>query len=237
MITDVHTHILYDIDDGAKTVADSLKMIDMEIENGVDMIVLTPHFDPHKDSIDEFERKCRERYGVLLRHIKAENKKINLILGSETYYSTLLMYYSSLTPLCINGTRYLLLEFAENMRFNGEFFTELEKFMRKFDIVPIVAHVERYADIRNHIKIIGKLKQLGCVIQANAGYTANNIDSKFVKQLFKYSYVDMLASDCHDTEKRPPNLKKAVALINEKYYGYYYFKMFSNSYKTIREKN
>ena len=234
MIIDVHTHILYDIDDGAKDLAESLNLIRMEMENDVDTIVLTPHFDPHKDSVDRFAQKCQERYDVLSQHV--QNEKITLILGSETFYSSSLMYYSSLTPLRIRGTRYLLFEFPTGMKFNREFFAEFEKLTQKFDIVPIIAHVERYDDIRNHIKTIEKLKQLGCVIQSNAGYITRNINDKFVKQLFKYSYVDMLASDCHDAEKRPPNLKGAITLINEKYYGYYYFKMFTNK-KIIQERN
>jgi protein-tyrosine phosphatase len=204
----------------------------METANDVDTIVLTPHFDPHSESADIFTQKCRERYDGLLQQMGDRN--ITLILGSETFYSSVLMYYSTLTPLCICGTRYLLLEFANNMLFNQKFLTELERLIVKFDIIPIVAHTERYMHIKRHINIIKKLKQIGCIIQVNADYILRSIDSKFVKRLFKHDYIDMLASDCHDCETRPPNLKDAIALIDEKYDGYY-SKKIANKYKNVRE--
>ena len=219
MITDVHTHILYDIDDGARDIAESLKLIKMEIDNGVGTIVLTPHFDPYSDSVDIFTKKRQERYNNLLKHICDEN--ITLILGSETLYSSLLIYYSTLTPLCISGTRYLLIEFSINMKFDKEFFAELEKLILKFDIIPILAHAERYIYLKKHISLIQKFKQLGCIVQINANYILHNSEKKFVKQLFKYDYIDMIASDCHDSEIRPPNLKEAISLVDVKYDGYY----------------
>jgi len=228
MVIDVHTHILYDIDDGAKDISDSLKLIKMEIDNDVDTVVLTPHFDPYTDSIDVFVQKCREHYHVLLEYVSNEN--INLILGSETFYSSLLLYYGTLNSLCIEGTRYLLLEFPVNLKFNQAFFTELEKLILKFDIVPILAHTERYTYVKKHIKIIERFKELGCIIQINAEYILNNFDNKFVKQLFRYNYIDMIASDCHDSEKKVPNLKETISLINERYDGYY-DKILLNKYK------
>jgi len=221
MITDVHTHILYDIDDGAKDISESLKLIQAETGNGIDTIVFTPHFDPHSDSMDIFAQKCRERYDILTQSVRESNGNIMLILGSETFYSSLLLYYSTLEPLCIANTRYLILEFAIDTAFNKTFFAELEKLILKFDIVPIVAHAERYTHIKRHMNIIEKLKELGCVIQINANYVIQNIDGKFVKRLFRYGYVDMVASDCHDSVNRTPNLKEAIDLINEKYNGYY----------------
>ena len=232
MITDGHTHILYDIDDGASDISESVRLIEMETANDVDTVILTPHFDSHIDSVDIFVQKCRERHDNLLKYVNSEN--ITMILGSETVYSSLLMYYSRLTPLCIFGTRYLLLEFSPDMEFNKQFLADLDKLIHKFDIVPIIVHIERYAYIKKHIHTIDKLKQLGCVIQVNAGYILQDIENRFVKQLFKYDYIDMVASDCHDSEKRTPNLKKTISLIDEIYDGYYSQNL-ANKYKFTRE--
>ena len=235
MLTDAHTHILYDIDDGAKDISESVKLIEAEIANGVGVVILTPHFDPYKDSLELFARKRGERYEILSRYINENNKNIILIPGSETVYSPALMYYGTLKPLCIGNTRCLLLEFDSGMKFDKEFFTELQKLTQKFDIIPDIAHTERYEHIKKHIKIIEKLKKAGCVIQINAGHIIRNIESKFVKDLFARNYADIIASDCHDSRKRRPNLKEAILLINEKYDGYY-DKRLLNKYKFIREK-
>ena len=238
MIIDAHTHILYDIDDGAKDISESLRLIQLEIENDVDIIVLTPHFDPYNDSAEIFTKKRREHYDILSQNIRDKNdksdKNITLILGSETLYSPLLMYYSTLEPLCISGTRFILIEFVPDMKFGRAFFDEFNKLIIKFDIIPIIAHIERCNNIYNKVNIIKKFRQSGCVIQLNAGYIINNIGRKSVKRLFKHGYIDMVASDCHDSEKRPPNLKEAILLINEKYDGYY-DKILSNKYKIASE--
>jgi len=142
MIIDAHTHILYDIDDGAKDISESLRLIQLEIENDVDIIVLTPHFDPYNDSAEIFTKKRREHYDILSQNIRDKNdkndksdKNITLILGSETLYSPLLMYYSTLEPLCISGTRFILIEFVPDMKFGRAFFDEFNKLIIKFDII------------------------------------------------------------------------------------------------------
>jgi|GEM_PF-117393 len=229
MIIDIHTHILYDIDDGAKNISESMNLIKQETENNVGVIVLTPHFNPYDKnaSMEIFTQKCHERYDNIMRHILAENiRNIRLILGSEVFYSPMLLYYSELSPLCINNTRYLLIEFALDMKFDKKFFAELEKLMLKFDIIPIIAHAERYIYIQKHINIIKEFKYSGGFIQINSDYIINNIDDKFVRQLFKYDYTDIIASDCHDLKTRIPDIKKAGNLIDKKY-NYYYSEILS----------
>ena len=239
MITDIHTHILYDIDDGAKDIWESLELIEMEIANDVDIVVLTPHFDSNSDSLEIFEPLCREHYDTLLKRSLDKNiantSNITLVLGSETFYSSALMYYNTLKPLCIGNTQYLLIEFSTEMVFDKDFFVEFEALIAKFDIVPIVAHIERCKHIQKHINIIRKLKKLECIIQVNANYILNNIDNRFVKRMVKHGYIDIIASDCHDIRRRPPNLKAAFSLIDEKYDGYY-SKILAGKYKKINVK-
>ena len=43
---DIHTHILYGVDDGAKTLSDSMELLDEEREQGVDTVIMTPHYGP-----------------------------------------------------------------------------------------------------------------------------------------------------------------------------------------------
>lgn len=219
VIADIHTHILYGVDDGARDIYESLNLLQMQVSNGINTIVLTPHFDAYNDSLDIFQKKCQDSYNNLLKNIVGQD--INLLLGSETFYSSALMYYHTLQPLCIYGTRYLLMEFSANMNFNKNFFIELGKLILKFEIIPIIAHAERYSYIGKHLKTLAKFQKTGCLIQINANYIIHNIDKNFVKKMFKCHYIDIIASDCHDCIKRPPNLKEAALLINEKYDGYY----------------
>ena len=62
-LIDIHTHILYGVDDGAKDINDSMGLLDEEREQGVDQVILTPHYGPkfgHPDTEvlrEKFERR------------------------------------------------------------------------------------------------------------------------------------------------------------------------------------
>lgn len=230
---DIHTHILYNIDDGAKTIEDSMDLIQMEIEDEVNNIVLTPHFDPYCDSIDRFIEIYADRYNNLLYNIENKNINITLYRGSEVYYSDALLYYSSLKPLCISNTKYMLIEFSETQKFSGKFMKDFTKLIEKFDIVPIIAHIEKYNNIKKNYRIINKLRELGCIIQVNADNIIKYHHQRFYKNILTHELADIIASDCHDTLKRPPKLLRGMNVIKN-YYGMgYYEKIISNQNKII----
>ena len=59
-LIDIHTHILYGVDDGAKDINDSMGLLDEEREQGVDQVILTPHYGPkfgHPDSLRRSEKR------------------------------------------------------------------------------------------------------------------------------------------------------------------------------------
>ena len=63
-MTDLHSHILPGIDDGAQTVEDSLALIRRQLEQGVDEIALTPHFNAERTSVEEFARRRAESFAT-----------------------------------------------------------------------------------------------------------------------------------------------------------------------------
>ena len=74
MLTDYHCHILPGIDDGAENTETSLKMIEMMKEQGVERIVSTSHFYPHREkSVADFIAKRQAAFNKI-------KKKICLIL-------------------------------------------------------------------------------------------------------------------------------------------------------------
>ena len=228
---DIHTHILYNIDDGAATLENSLDLIRLEIENDVDSVVLTPHFDPYFDAMDEFVEKRDRHYGELVE--KAAGKNVKLYTGSEVFYSPMLLYYSSLKTLCFFNKKYLLIEFNLYHNFDREFFNDIAKIGEKFNVIPIIAHVESYEQIRKNYRILNKFRDIGCVIQINADHLLDNANNRFFAKLFKNNLVDIVASDCHDTVKRPPRMKEAMELVKNLYGEAYYDKIISNQKKII----
>jgi len=206
---DIHTHILPNIDDGAKDVAEALKMTEYLEEQGVETAVCTPHFDPTKISLEEFIGKREKAF------LAIKDSKITLISGSETLYHDFLYQYSDLTPICINNSKYLLLELPYKEVISEYEFQSITKFMNLFNIIPVIAHIERYDCLWKNKKNIRRLMNLGCLIQVNANTI---IDTKKRKRAVKYikkGLIDLIGSDCHNMTKRPPNLKDAFVIIEE----------------------
>ena len=76
---DIHTHILPAVDDGAKSFEDSLKMIQLEIENGVDTIILTPHY--FKNELNAQNKDLIfAQYEKLLEKTKDLPKRLNFLI-------------------------------------------------------------------------------------------------------------------------------------------------------------
>ena len=83
-LIDIHTHILYGVDDGAKDINDSMGLLDEEREQGVDQVILTPHYGPkfgHPDT-----EVLREKFEAIREKAHKYYPEIQLYLGSELYY-------------------------------------------------------------------------------------------------------------------------------------------------------
>ncbi len=205
---DLHTHILPAIDDGAKNVEEALQMTRELYKQGVRAAVCTPHFDPTKLSLEEF----------LIRRSKALEKMkdagIKLIPASETFLHKYLFHYADLSGLCIQGTRYMLLELPIHIKWQEGILDDLDQLTGYYDIIPIIAHVERYHPVKTkHIKA---LKEMGCLLQMN---TKTILDSKTqakALQWIKKDYIDVIGSDCHNPLTRPPVILEALHQIQSK---------------------
>ncbi len=208
---DIHTHILPGVDDGSKDIDTSLKMIEMSIEQGVTDIVLTPHVQSTVTKVTREEQL--KIYQELLESVKEKNFNINLHLGAE------IMYHAHIDTAFDDYTfgkeKYVLLEFSTRVE------TPIEEIC--FDIIHmgyqvIVAHIERYSYLS--IEDIIKIKATGALIQTNASAILNidqQASKKTVKQLIKKKLIDVIATDCHNLNKRAPNLLDAKVYL-KKYY-------------------
>lgn len=212
MYFDIHTHIL-PIDDGAKSLEESLTLLKMQLNQNVKKIILTPHFNhPRKTKLTITEIiKC---YNDLKELIKRENFDIEIFLGSEILYrsnlSTLLKDNQIIT---MNNTNYILLEFDF---YNEEEFDEIAYICEFYKYKPIIAHPERYEYI-NNVKDIEYIKSLGFLIQVNStSFNKNYRKNKLVQKLLSLKLIDFIASDCHDIESRKPNLEDTFNKLKTK---------------------
>lgn len=232
---DLHTHILPYIDDGARNIEEAYQMTDSLLRQNIALAVCTPHFDPSRISLEDFIEKRVKAMKLL------ENSPIELVMGSETMLHEYLFHYMDISDLCICNTKYLLIEFPLYENWNRKSYQLIEKLIHYYDVVPIIAHVERYQCIKIKDKVIRRLRDLGCLIQINTSSIACKKSKGLVMRYMKKDYIDVLASDCHNMNLRPPVFKEAYELVIKNMGKKYWNTLQGNAEcivkgKTLREK-
>ena len=209
---DIHTHILPAVDDGAKSFDDSLKMIQLEIENGVDTIILTPHY--FKNELNAQNKDLIfAQYEKLLE--KTKDLNIKLILGSEIYYSDEIMdELISNKIITLGNSKYLLIEFS----LYNEYYNIPDVFL---DIMAlgykvIFAHPERYEAYYKDYEFFYTLRSMGVLMQINfaslAGLYGRHAKT-MAKNLLKLNLISFVGSDIHHPDNRFNYLKKCEKII------------------------
>ncbi|MBR5306150.1 MAG: capsular polysaccharide biosynthesis protein, partial [Oscillospiraceae bacterium] len=80
-VVDFHTHILPAIDDGSSSVEESIALLKEEKEQGIDVVVVTPHFYPQNDRPERFLQRRKAAFEQLMEKISPDDKLPQIILG------------------------------------------------------------------------------------------------------------------------------------------------------------
>jgi len=218
---DIHSHIIFDVDDGSKTLKESIKYLEQAKKINLNKIICTPHI-CHGNR--EKVLKIVNNFKILREEAKKLN--IDLYLGNEIMLSdeTLdLLKQKKITSL--KQTKYLLVEFKRNERRNIDDIINILEELVDNGYKVILAHPESYINYRN-LNYIKKIKEAGIMLQMDATNILFNQSDyqtrKFAKKLIDERLIDIVASDCHCTKKRDYlSLKKAYKKISrtDKYYA------------------
>jgi len=204
---DLHTHLLPNIDDGASSLKEALEMTESLYAQGIRKAACTPHFDPTKSSLQEFVMKRTFAMDCM------NASKVALLSGSETVLDDYLFHYPNLSELCIEHTRYLLLELPFGIKWDKYVYEKTKQLLTYYEVIPIIAHIERYESVIKSVKCIQKLIELGCVIQLNTSSIIDRKSRHQALQYIKHGYIDVLGSDCHNMTRRPPVIVDALDII------------------------
>jgi protein-tyrosine phosphatase len=235
--TDIHTHILPCVDDGAQTVAEGLKLVQMAWENGTRTIILTPHYrGVFKKNTPE---QLRERFEMFRALVCEQFPGMNLYLGQEAYYQvTVPERLADGVVLSMNDSQYALIEFSGGAR-RSQVVTGISETIRN-GFVPIIAHMERYEVFRKDWTLVEETLEMGAMIQLNADSVMgkHGLGIKwFCGKLLKRKLAHFIASDAHDTEKRPPLLRKCFLYIHKKYGAEYAAQLFYHNAQAVIENS
>ena len=213
---DLHSHILPGMDDGAKETNISLDLLKMEAEQGIEHIVLTPHFHLRNESIADFSERRKKSFEKLLTSISgtALDGVFDFRLGAEVRYDPSLTEEKDLESLCISGTNVLLIEFSASHQpeFAEEVFYRLQ--LRGF--VILMAHVERFPWLWKHQEFLFDMVSNGAFAQFNADEMLENRQVRsFVRKMLRCNLLHGIASDAHNPELRPPRIYEAENMLTK----------------------
>ena len=197
-MTDIHSHILYDVDDGSKSIDESIKLLEGLKDVGFDRVILTPHY-IHNDTYCTDNKEKLDKFNILKDKIIENNIGIDIYLGNEVFISdNILSNIEKGNIYCLNNSKYVLIEIPFYNRINNllDIFYELKVSGYKV----ILAHPERYSILQKDYKLIDELKNDGVLFQCNyssiLGYYGSNA-KKLFKYLLKNHYVDYFGTDIH----------------------------------------
>ncbi|MBR2715659.1 MAG: hypothetical protein IKB73_05585 [Ruminococcus sp.] len=213
---DFHSHILPEIDDGAQNVDESITMLKMLKDQGVNTVALTSHFIAMDESPAEFLENRKKSYELLLTEIqKSEDSLPKLLLGAEVYYYPGITKMEELSSLTLGDTNLLLLEMP--MAPWGEYtIKELIDFANFSDIRIVIAHIERSLKFQKR-DTIDRLLDNDILLQSNASFFYSRKTKRKALKMFNEGKIHFLGSDCHNIKYRPPKIDEAINVIKEKF--------------------
>jgi protein-tyrosine phosphatase len=213
-MVDIHSHILYGLDDGADTLDTSLAMVRLAAGTGTTDIVATPHAN---NSYEYDPEKIRERIKELQCHCGAIPK---IHPGCDFHLSFGNIENALINPnrYTVNGRCYLMVELPDHVLPPnlGRAFEH----MLSAGMIPVITHPERNRVLWTEERQFNAWLEQGC----HAQVTAQSLEGSFGRRAREIAFrliqdgrAQFVASDGHDTEHRPPRLDRAFALVSEKH--------------------
>jgi len=211
---DIHTHILPGVDDGSRSVEQSITMLKCEAEQGITTVALTPHYDAKRETPAQFVQRREGAQEHLLNAIGDWQKIPVMLSGAEVALFEGLSRVEDLEMLCIANTHAMLVEMPF-CHWTQRMLRELEELQQLRGVNPILAHIERYLSFQPK-GIWSELSDGGIWLQCNTSFFLRWQTRWRAMTMLKKHLIDFVASDCHGTEYRPPNLNTAMEKIQRR---------------------
>lgn len=224
MIVDIHSHILYGLDDGPKTREETILLANQAVDSGINHVIATPHHKHlHKDHFYENDyRNILDMVEKVNQLMKEQNIPLNVYPGIEFHLHENIqddIEHNLEHFLTLNNTgKYLLIELP--CSYFPSITQEVLSDLQRIGFVPILAHPERNKFLRKNPGTIYNMVQDGILVQVTAG-SINGIQGRrlkhFSQHLLDHNMVHFVASDAHHYTRRKFDLLSAYERIEREY--------------------
>lgn len=214
--SDIHSHFVYGMDDGAQTAQDMEAMLDAAVADGVGCLIATPHITPglHPFNEDRFWRHLLEARA----YCQIRGYSLNLYAGAEVLYTPALEHYMSRHALpTLANSQKVLLEFAPAIPFAE--ITDAVDLLERNGYVPILAHIERYKALSG-LNIYQLKEQHSVLYQVNCSAVIDGeglFKDMQLRRWFRDELIDHVASDSHNCRLRKTRMKSAFTILSKRF--------------------
>ncbi|MGL5820112.1 MAG: tyrosine-protein phosphatase [Sarcina sp.] len=211
---DIHSHIIPNIDDGAKSIEIAISMLKKAQVSGTQKIVLTPHY--YKGKFMTPIEKIKELTLEVQKLCDEHDIYIKVYFGQEVFFTKYILEDLKEGIIgTINDSRYMLIEFDPEDLDREEAIEELYE-LKIRGITPIIAHPERYKIFQDKPNKINLFIEEGYLFQLNAG-SINGIFGKEAKKVaekyLKNNIYSFIGSDGHSNRTRTTDISKHIQRI------------------------
>jgi protein-tyrosine phosphatase len=211
---DLHSHVLPGVDDGPADLDGSLALLRAAAAAGTETIVATPHVrEDYLEGPDAIEPAVEE----LQDSVDAERLRVEVVPGAEVAGTMLMdLDETALRRLCLGGGTYILIESPYSrlpIHFANSVFDLQVRGFR-----PVLAHPERCAAFLDDRSLLVEILERGVFTSVTAGSMAGQFGGTvqdMTAWMFAEGFVTNVASDAHDTHKRPPGLARGFEKLDE----------------------
>ena len=219
---DIHTHIIFDVDDGPETIEESIALLRESHAQGVRHIIATSH--RRKGMFETPEEDIALHFKELVERVKLELPELTLHYGGELYYSSDVQegLESGKYPRLANS-RYVLVEFSSTTAWK-QMHSALTSLLLS-GLTPVVAHIERYNVLESDSDKVREMIAMGCYTQINSSSVLKpkllgdpyKRHKKRARYFLENDLVHIVASDMHNMTKRRPYMREAYQIISKEY--------------------
>ena len=214
---DFHNHILPNIDDGSKSLAMSIEMLENASSQGITDVVNTVHFQhPKVENMDISFHRIKKEIEVLQKELDNRSIPIKIHMGSEVFYLPNLLKIKDDPLSTIGNGKYMLVEFHPHHIPDSH---RQQLFDLKIEgVTPIIAHPERYKDVQEDIHLVSRWIESGCLIQVDAGSPLGLLGPKAKlasEKILINNWCQVIGSDAHNNGNRNFCLKECINHIEK----------------------